>query len=544
MKRWNVLSEYNPKLPVVDQILNNRGITNVSEFINLFPVTEYFSKLPQELKDGFNLAKKIILEAIAQNKTIVIYGDYDVDGICSTAILYNTLKNELNYNNIIFFIPNRFDHGYGLSEGAIEEINKSHILEDALFVTVDTGITAQKEVAKLKKLGHTVIIVDHHQKPDMLPDADCVVWFDEVVATTLSWLLCKYLGSKDKQSVALAGLATVTDVEPLLGFNRTLVKAGLDVMNSNPPLGIKELMKIAGKKDSEITTYDLGWVLGPRLNASGRLVNASDSLTLFIESDPEKVSQSAQKLNSLNEDRQDKTSSMYEIAMSSNTGDLPKIILSESSEYHEGIIGLVAAKLVQKYYRPAIVISVSDGVGKGSVRSVKGFDVTAFLRKFEDLFINLGGHPMAAGFSIEKSKIEELRQKINACTNDYLTDEMLIPELTVDLKIPVSLIGMKLFNEIEKMKPFGMANDEPVFLTESFGIAEINTIGKENQHVKFKLYADGKYYKAIYFDSSEKTKDLKFGEKVNVVYTIKKNEYNGNVTLDLVIKDLKLSDPS
>ena len=541
MKRWNILSEFNPKVPVINQILKNRGITDIKGFVNFPTVSEYFSKLPQELKDGFNQAKEIVLKSIKENRTIVIYGDYDVDGICSTAILYNTIKDGLGYSNLTYFIPNRFEHGYGLSAKAIDTLISEHKLTNALFITLDTGITAQEEVKKLKDLGHSVDIVDHHQKPDILPGADCIVWYDVVVATTLSWLLSKHLGSKDSQYISLAALATVTDVQPLLGFNRTIVKAGLDVMNSNPLPGIKELMKISGRKDSVITTYDLGWVLGPRLNASGRMVDASDSLSLFIEKDPEKITESAQKLNSLNEDRQDKTTSMYEIASIDGNSEIPKIIISSSSDYHEGIIGLVAARLAQKYYRPSIVVSLSDGFGKGSVRSIKGFDVTAFLRKFEELFINLGGHPMAAGFSIEESKLGDLQKRINENINSSLPDELLIPELQIDLKIPASVVDINFFNELEKMKPFGMGNEEPAFLSENFGVAEVNSIGKENQHVRFKLYSEGKYYKAIYFDSSEKTKDIKFGDKVDVVYTLKKNEYNGSVYLDLIVKDLKPS---
>ena len=541
MKRWTILSEYDPKVPLVNQIIKNRGILDVNEFLNPVPVSSYFEKLSSDLKDSFIQAKKIIAEAIFKNQAIIIYGDYDVDGISSTAILYNTIKKELNYENILYFIPNRFEHGYGLSEKAIEDLNHRSKISEALFITVDTGITAQNEIALLKKMGHSVVVVDHHQKPDILPEADCIVWSEDVVASTLSWLLSKYLGSKDKKSISLAALATVTDVQPLLGFNRTIVKAGLNIMNTDPPLGIKELMKIAGKKEAKITTYDLGWVIGPRLNASGRLVNAEDSLNLFIDDNPKKILVSAQKLNSLNEDRQDKTQNMYEIASTFEEGNIPKIIFSESKDYHEGIIGLIAAKLVQKYYRPAVVVSLSYGFGKGSVRSVKGFDIIAFLRKFEPLFINLGGHPMAAGFSIEESKLIELKKKIFESIDEYLDDSLLIPELIIDLKIPAEIIDLNIFNNLEKLKPFGMGNEEPLFLTEDFGISEINTIGKENQHVKFKLYKDGKYFKAVYFDGSEKIKDLKFGDRVDVVYYIKKNEYNGNIYLDLVIKDIKKS---
>jgi single-stranded-DNA-specific exonuclease len=539
MKRWNVLSEYTSKVPFVDQILENRGVKDTLEFLSPPPVSNYFGKLPPNLRDSFIQAKKIIENAVDKNRTIIIYGDYDVDGICSTAILYNTIKKESGYQNILFFIPNRFEHGYGLSEKAIVELNKRYDINKSLFITVDTGITAQKEVKILKKMGNEVIIVDHHQKPDSLPRADCVVWSDNVVAATLSWLLSKYLGSKEKKTIALAALATVTDVQPLLGFNRTIVKAGLSILNSDPPAGIKELMKVAGKERAEITTYDLGWIIGPRLNASGRLVDADDSLSLFIEDDLEKLSQIARKLNSLNEDRQNKTQSMYELASLYEEGNVPKIIFSESADYHEGIVGLVAAKLAQKYYRPAVVISLSGGFGKGSVRSIKGFDITVFLRKFEPLFISLGGHPMAAGFSIEEKNLIELKRKVFGCIDNYIKDEILIPELVIDLKIPIEMINLNFFNELEKMKPFGMGNDEPIFLSEGLGIAEMNTIGKENQHVRFRLFKDGTYYKAIYFDGSEEIKDLRFGDKIDVVYVVKKNEYSGSTYLDLVIKDLQ-----
>jgi len=541
MKRWNILSEYDSKLPLVDQILKNRGIIDVSEFLNSPPISNYFDKFSQELRDSFIKAKEIINNSISENKTIVIYGDYDVDGICSTSILFNTIKKELGYENILYFIPNRFEHGYGLSRKAIEDFNNIHKIGKSLFITVDTGITAQEEIKILKEMGHEVIVVDHHQKPDILPQADCFVWSEDVVASALSWILSKYLGSKDKRSIALAALATVTDVQPLLGFNRTIVKAGLSIMSQDPPIGIKELLKVSGRQGLEVTTYDLGWVIGPRINASGRIVDANESLQLFINDDLKQVSEIAQKLNSLNEDRQEKTLSMYELASTFEDKILPKIIFSESSDYHEGIIGLVAAKLSQKYYRPAVVISLSNGFGKGSVRSVKGFDVISFLRKFEPLFINLGGHPMAAGFSIEEGKLVELKQKIFECIDEYLSDELLIPELNIDLKIPTELVDMKVFNSLEKMKPFGMGNEEPVFLSEGLGIAEINTIGKENQHVRFKLFKDGKYFKAVYFDSFEKTRDFNFGDKIDVIYTIKKNEYNGNIYLDLIVKDLKKS---
>jgi len=530
MKRWNVPSEYNPKQNFLSQLVKLRGVENFKESLDL----------PVELKKSLKEAKTLVEKIIKAKKEIIIFGDYDADGISSTAILYKTLKSELGHDKTFYFIPNRFEHGYGLSKDAIDFLlEKRPASKGALFITVDTGVTANNEVAYLKKLGFKVIIIDHHQKPKKLPKANCIVWYDKVVAAMLAWLFCRALGSKDRQSISLVALATVTDLQPILGLNRTIVKKGLEVLNTNPITGIKELLKAAGRVEGEITTYDLGWIIGPRLNASGRLVDAQDSFLLLTEKDPEKVKEIAQKLNNLNSERQDKTLEMYEIAAVYKEGNLPKIIFSENENYHEGVIGLVAAKLVQKFYRPAVVISLTEEYGKGSVRSVKGVDIISFLRRFEDLFTSLGGHPMAAGFSIKRENISVLKERALAIVDEHIKDELLIPEINIDMKIPIELVNLNLVNTIEKLKPFGLGNEEPVFLAEDLGIAGIDKVGKENKHIKLKLYRDGKYYKAIYFDGIEGAKDLKFGDKVDVVFTVKKNEYNGSTYVDLVIKDLK-----
>ena len=354
-------------------------------------------------------------------------------------------------------------------------------------------------------------------------------------------MFSKFLGSKDKRNIELAALATVTDVAPLLGFNRTIVKAGLEQLNADPLPGIREIMRAAGRAGIEITVYDLGWVIGPRLNASGRLVDAKKSLSLFIEDDPEKITQSAQELNSLNEDRQGKTLDMYGLAEDFDKDHLPKIIFSESSEYHEGIIGLVAARLTQKYFRPSIVVSLADGMGKGSVRSVKGFDVTEFLRRFEDLFVSLGGHPMAAGFSIEQKNISELKKRIIEEADKSLSDELLIPEILIDLDIPAKIIEPNLLSEIDKMKPFGMGNEEPVFAAKNLGVSEISLMGKENQHARIKFYKDGKYLKGVLFDGAKEAEKYKYGDVIDAAFYLKKNEYNGSIYVDLIIKDMKKS---
>jgi len=351
MKRWNIISSYDDKKDIVQQILLGRGISDTDNFLTTPPFSYFIDKLPHELKESFNEARNIILDGIKDKKHIIIYGDYDADGICSTAVLYKTLKEELKTDNISYFIPNRSRHGYGLSMEAINYLENENSLYDSIVITVDTGITAVNEINYLKNKGSTIVIVDHHQKPDELPNSECIVWYDCTVATTLCWILSKYLGSSDKSLISLSALATVTDVQPLVGFNRAIVKAGLAVLNTNPPPGIKELMILAGKGASEITAYDLGWVIGPRLNAPGRLENADTALILLLENNTDRIKEAAYTLNKLNTERQDITADMFKTSVEYEENNLPVIIVSASENYHEGIIGLISAKITQKYYQ-------------------------------------------------------------------------------------------------------------------------------------------------------------------------------------------------
>ena len=501
-----------------------------------------FQQFPQDFKESLTKAKQLILDQIKLGDPIVIYGDYDADGVCSTAILYNTIKTELHYD-CEYFIPNRFAHGYGLSVGAIDEILTKHTGKPILFITVDTGITAVAEAEYIKAHGHKLIITDHHQQLTTLPQADVIVWHDRIVAAAISWLLAKSLGSKNSQSIGLAATATVTDLQPLLGFNRTLVKEGLKVLNTNPPLGIKKLVEVSGKAGKEITTYDLGFVIGPRLNAIGRLESADESLHLLIEQNEASVEKIAKNLHETNILRQDKTLEMYEIAGKSQGEIIPKVLISQSTEYHEGIIGLVAAKLVQKYYRPVIVISLADGFGKGSARSIEGVDIIALLRNFQELFQNLGGHKMAAGFTIKIENIATLQKKLVELAQETILDEYLEPFLKIDLALPLEKVTLDLVLSLEQLKPHGVGNPEPVFISKNVGIASANAVGKAGEHLSFRFFHLGEksnqYYKGILFNADEAFKNLKQGDEVDIAYNLKLNEFNGNKKIDLMLKDVK-----
>jgi len=548
VKKWDVSHNLNSNENFIEKILEIRGVKSASDqeaFLNPPSVDSMLEDLPSEFKKSLEEAKRIVRKAIKKNLPIVIHGDYDADGICATAILFRVIKNELNYKNCFSFIPNRFEHGYGLSESSIEAVaerlkNEIGDFYRALFITVDSGITAVKEIEYAKSLGFEVIVTDHHQKPKIMPKADCIVENAEIVGSAISWMFGKVLGSKDLQSISLAAVASVTDLQPLFGFNRSIVKEGLEVLNKNPPLGIKKLVEAAGTANKEIDAYTLGWVIGPRINATGRISDADLALMLLIVDDERKVQEFAEELNELNNRRQGKTEEMYDLAGELMSEKLPKVIVSKHLDYHEGIIGLVAAKLVQRYYRPSIVLSIGEFYCKGSVRSVPGVDIIEFLREFEDIFVSLGGHPMAAGFTIEREKIGLLEEKIESVQN-LIKDEYLVPALKIDLKIPLSLVDLDFVSEVGKLKPFGIGNMEPVFMSEKVGITGVNVVGARQNHISLNLFCDGKRYRAIYFGGAEYFTGMKVGDSADIAYSVRRDRYNSKDYVNIVVKDLRLS---
>lgn len=545
---WEVASEHDKSRKVIDQLLENRGLTSRKEkaiFLNPPPFSYWFKRLPRELLVSLKEARDLIHNCIINKTPIVIHGDYDADGICATAILYKTIKEDLGYEYVYGLIPNRFEHGYGLSQKSVQaalELVEKDKNDQVLFITVDTGITAVEEVELVKDLGHKVIVTDHHQKPNDLPRADAIVWYDQVVGATVSYLLAVSLGLKNKDLISFCGLATITDLQPVLNFNRTIVKEGLEIINSRPPLGIKALLEIAGKKDQEITTGDLGWIVGPRLNASGRIKDPNIALDLLMEKDPEKAAEMAWELNQVNSQRQDKTLEMFEIAKEVDEDKLPKIIVSHDENYHEGIIGLVASRLVKKYHRPAVVISTSEEVSKGSVRSIRGVNIIETLREVSHLFTSLGGHPMAAGFSIKKDLIPELEKFLEEFGHSNITKDMLVRSLSIDLVISPNIINEDFMNELDLLRPYGMGNREPVFASYNLKIAQVNLVGRENQHLSLRFFDGDNIIKGIYFNFKDYfSEEIRIQDVVNVAYTLKRNEYNGKSYNDMIIRDLLIN---
>lgn len=544
-KKWNILKVYDENTDVVSAILENRGIvtpSQVEEFLNPKSIAHYLNDFSVEFKKSVKDAKELILKHVEKELPILIYGDYDNDGVCATSILYTTLTSVLGHEKCIYFIPNRFEHGYGLSEKSLHDaydlIQKSYgDFEDALLITVDTGITAVKETELAQGMGFKVIITDHHQKPQDLPQAEIILWNDKIVGASISWILSKALGLPGYDLVELMALATVTDLQELTGFNRSVLIKGLETFNSSPCLGIKKLLEASGK-NKEVTVYDLGWVLGPKVNALGRMENASLGVELLTCKNEARAEEISHMLGQTNIRRQDETEKMYGIANIEPGSD--NLIFSVSSDYHEGIIGLVASRLVQKHYKPAIVVAHDEesGLGKGSVRSVPGINIIEVLRRFENLFEKLGGHPMAAGFSVRMENVDLLKQELIEYMNSNFTPDYFVPFVDIDMHIPPNIVNLDLFTRLHKLSPYGVANPEPVFCSTQMKIAEYSYVGREAKHLSMKLYKENNYYKAIYFNADSLGLKISMGTEVDVAYTVSKNEFNGRITIDLIVKDL------
>ena len=550
---WGFLnkSEIKNKEDIIKVVLKNRQIDDVSKFLNPKTPSE-FIKSDKEMialiKEHVIPAKKLILEAIKKGQEIVIHGDYDVDGQTATAILWKTIYEDLGYKNVRPFIPNRFDDGYGLSMKSLSAMRVAPAgAGAALIITVDCGIVSNIEVEEAKKLGFTVIITDHHESHKKLPKADEIIHTTNATGAGISWILSNELSPETStKKLGLAALGTICDLQPLTGFNRSIAKHGLEQLNSNMPIGINALSQTAFIK-GKIGEYEAGWQIGPRLNATGRMEDAMDSLLLLSTNSMEQAMILSKKLNSLNLQRQDKTISdtitaVREIENENADGAIKDFIVTSSKNYHEGIIGLVAGKLTQKYNKPAIAIAIneSEDLAKGSARSIAGISIIDALRKFDELFEGLGGHEMAAGFSIKPSNIPLLKKRLYQL-NEW-PSEVFKKSLKIDAILNSDLITIGSLNEINNLKPFGVGNYEPIFCSKNIIIANFSRFGKENDHLK--LFLKDEYnneFTGLAFGKGNLAESLENGKTVDIAFTLSQNTWNEKTTIEIKIKDLKES---
>ena len=544
--------------PIILQLLFNRGLTKEDE-IDRFLGPDYlrdqndpflFNELPA--------AMERIFAAIKRQEKIVIYGDYDADGVTATALLQLTLKR-LGAKDLKIYIPNRMSEGYGMNLEAVEELYKSG---SQLIITVDCGIANRKEIALAKERGMDVIVTDHHLEPIELPEAVAIICptlkkekypFKKLAGVGVAFKLSQALLRSDKQQnnesfekwlLDLVAIGTIADSMPLLEENRTLVKWGLIVLNKTQRLGLKELTQLAQSK--EIDVHGVAFQLAPRLNAAGRMDHANTAYDLLITEDEAEALAISNDLNQKNQARQRATEEMLQLSLTQigMPTDEDKILFSSYDGWSPGLVGLVAGKLSDKFNRPVIVFGKSGEEYVASGRSIPEFDITAALGECKKYLSEFGGHEQACGLTIVGEKNYEIfKDKIKEIASNQLAQVELAPRLEIEAEIKLKDAGWEIIDGLDKFSPFGEGNREPLFLTRDLTVVEIATMGTMGQHLKLILEdkAAGLSHKFVGFGvAGEWVEKIKAGDKVEVVYELGVNEWNGNREVQFKIVDLQL----
>jgi len=512
------------------ELLKNRGLNTKKEVDEYINPKKYQDLDWKDIGIKKSEVKKVVTRienAKLKKEKVVIFGDYDCDGVCATAILWETLyKYGLN---VMPYIPDRFSEGYGLKPESFEN-EKFKNLNPKLIICVDNGIVAYDAIKKAKELGIDVVVIDHHRKEKKKLQTSYVLHSTSVCGAVLAWFVSKEFSKKINLSnfLELACIGTVADQMPLLGVNRSIVKYGLLALNSTKRIGLKETIKVAGIK--QIGIYEIGFLIAPRINAAGRLNHAIDALRLICTTDTKKAEKLAYDLNKTNFERQKVVEEVLGLVLKENQSENVVVV---TGKYHEGVIGLASGRITEKIYKPSIIISSGEKISKASARSIEGFNIIEAIKETE-LILEGGGHPMAAGFSIETSKIEKFRQKINEISQAKLTEEILERKLKIDLEIDFDFIDNELVKFLKQLEPFGQGNYPPIFKTENVEITETKTVGSDGKHLKLKLKQNSKILDAIWFNSQSITTN----SQCTIAYTIEENIWNNKSTIQLKIKDL------
>lgn len=542
------------------QLLWDRGLRTQKT------IDEFFSPdYDEDLHDPFLLkgVKKTIeriQEAAKKQEKTAIFADYDADGICGAVLLTEILKSKGIHPQI--YIPDRNKEGYGLNLKAIEEIAKKGV---SLVMTIDCGITDFEEVKLANKLGMDVIIVDHHEVLKKLPQALVIINpkqkgdkypFKDLAATGVAFKLVQAFFKTEKMPVAkekwlldLVAIATVTDSMLLLGENRTLVKYGLIVLSQTKRIGLIELMRTARIKpvfnpqtfDTNLNTYTLGYILGPRLNAASRIDHGTVAYRLLIASSEEEAREIAQQLEEKNQERQRTMERILKEARNKvlKHSKSKKIIFEGDESWIAGIIGLVAQKLTDEFWRPCFIYQKMKDYSTGSVRGVPGFNVIDALTHCQKLLIEYGGHQGAAGFKVLNKNLKRLEDSLEKISSKGLKKEELVPYLNIDAEVEANNLDWRAFQEINNFAPFGEGNPAPLFLLKGAKVSGISSVGKNGGHLKLFLEKESKKFSAIGFGLADFCDKIRIGDRIDIVCEMIANEWNGTKELQLKIIDLK-----
>jgi single-stranded-DNA-specific exonuclease len=537
-----------PYSPAFLQLLTKRGFTTDSE-IEAFLFSGLSSLHDPFLMKNMKEVKARIEKAVRAREKILIHGDYDVDGITGVAVLARTL--EVLGGEYTTFLPERERDGYGVSEAAIHQAKEQGV---GLIATVDCGITAKSEIGIARSHGMDVIVIDHHRLPaEGLPDThlilnplqeDCPYPFKELSAAGLAFKLSQALtGDAAFEHLDLVALSTISDIAPLTGENRILVKKGLEMLSERKNIGIRALAEVAKMKTSKVDTGHVGFILGPRLNAAGRMSSADTALQLLLTKVPREAESLAKILDEENKARQkmERETTQEAIRKVERTVNFnrERVIVVDGSGWHRGVIGIVASRLVEKFERPAVVISVEDGVGRGSGRSIKSFHLFNALSSCGEVLEEFGGHAQAAGLTVTEKNIPLLREKINAFALEHLPPEALKRHVTADMELKLKDLTGLFLGELELLEPYGVGNPRPVFQTGGLELrSKPRRLYGETYEV---LLTEGPQNYQAHLDEKQMLLCATGGveTRFTAAYTVKTKQWNGLTTLVLNIKDLQ-----
>ena len=544
--------------PVAVRIMRNRGLLDEREMRKYLYGTLDDLYDPRQMK-GMETAAGIIEKKLIEGKKIRIIGDYDIDGVCSTYILLKGFHRAAGNGQIDYEIPDRIRDGYGINESIIRQAAEDGI--DTL-VTCDNGIAALKEISIAKQLGMTVVVTDHHEVPvdaygQILPPADAVVDpkqdgetypYHEICGAVVAWKLINViyedLGIPEHEWMELlefAAIATVGDVMKLQDENRLIVKYGLKKIGSTKNTGLRMLVEKNNLDINNLSAYHIGFVIGPCLNAGGRLKSAKVALRMLLEQDPDRVSGLADELKELNDVRKDMTAKgeTEAIEQVERFYMSDKVLVVFLPECHESLAGIIAGRLREHFHKPSFVLTRGEQSAKGSGRSIEAYHMYQGLCEVSDLLVKFGGHPMAAGLSIEESDIDEFRRKLNE--NAKLTEDDFVQQIWIDVPMPFEYVNEKIVDELKGLEPFGQGNEKPLFAQKSLTIRNVRVLGKNRNVVKMNLVTNtGHPFDGLLFADGDRFLEEQTGQNtIDMIYYPDVNEYNGTRTLQAIIKNYK-----
>ena len=551
--RWNILPPVpnqhlvnTPGLsPLIVQLLYNRGLTQPSQLPLFIAADKRLSSDPWLLPDMHQAAARIY-RALLSGENIAIYGDFDTDGITGTALLVQGLS--ALGGKITPYIPHRLTEGYGLKTAALENLHRQGI---SLVITVDCGITALAEVKRAKRMGLDIIITDHHTPLELLPPAVAVINpklphsnfpFSELagVGVALKLLEALFQGIGQEQQldklIDLVALGTVADMVPLLGENRYLVKQGLKLMNTSPRLGVREMIIQSGFSIGSIDTENISWTLAPRLNAAGRLAHAMTSYKLLMTDSPQEAQELSIWLEQKNSERRRLTEKVLVKAREQViTQGISPLLIASDKDCPVGVAGLVASKLSEEFYRPAVVIKIGELVSSGSCRSIPEFNIIHALKQYSRLFSHFGGHSQAAGFTLPTKNLPRLEQGLTQLATTQLAEVDLRPQLDIDAETSLRDLSGDTFQVMGQLAPFGYGNPLPIFLSRRVEVVDCRTMGNNREHVRLKLRQGGTIWDGVGFSLGSYLTELT--SPLDIVYNLDVDRWGGEERLRLNILD-------